>query len=126
MKRFAVLITLFALLAGASGASAAGGLSGTFKTRIGGSGQLAGAWTIKFSHGNYKVTDNGTAVVRGKYTVSGSKLTMTDTGGPASCRPTGRYTFARSGNTLKFTNTGDRNAACAGRAAVLSHTFTKA
>jgi hypothetical protein len=126
MKRFTVLITLFALLAGASAASAAGGLSGTFKTKIGGSGRLAGHWTIKFSHGNYKVTDNGTAVVRGKYTVSGSKLTMSDTGGPASCRPTGHYTFARSGSKLKFMNTGDRSATCAGRAAVLSHTFTKA
>jgi hypothetical protein len=124
MKRFAIVLTLLALLTMASVASAAG-LSGTYKTKIGGSGQLAGTWTIKFSHGNYKVTENGTAVVRGSYTVSGSKLTMHDKSGPAACSPAGKYTFSRSGKKLKFTNTGDRSSTCAGRAAVLAHTFTK-
>jgi len=114
-----------ALLASAATASAAGGLSGTFKTKIS-SGQLAGTWTIKFSHGNYKVSADGTAVVRGKYTVSGSTLTMKDSGGKLACGPTGRYTFIRSGSKLKLKNTGDHTQACAGRATVLAHTFTKA
>ena len=124
MKRFAIVTVLLALLAVTASAYAAG-LSGTYKTKITGS-NLAGAWAIKFSHGNYKVTDNGQTVVRGKYTVSGSKLSMKDTGGPLACSATGHYTFSRSGSKLKFKNTGDRSSGCAGRAAVLSHTFTKA
>ena len=89
MKRFAIVTVLLALLAVTASAYAAG-LSGTYKTKITGS-NLAGAWAIKFSHGNYKVPDNGTAVVRGKYTVSGSKLSMKDTGGPLACTGNSRF-----------------------------------
>jgi hypothetical protein len=126
-KRFAIVTVLLALLVGATaGTASAASLSGTFTTTIHGSGALAGTWSIKFSHGNYKVIDNGRTVVRGTYTASGPKLVMKDTSGVAACRPTGRYTFSRSGRKLKLHNTGDRSAACAGRATVLSHTFTKA
>jgi hypothetical protein len=124
-KRFAIVTALLALLVCVATASAAGGLSGTFKTKIGGSSGLAGTWTIKFSHGNYKVTDNGSVMVKGKYTTSGSRLTMTDTGGRAACKPTGKYAYKISGKTLKLKNTGDKSPACLGRAVVLSHTFTK-
>jgi hypothetical protein len=125
-KRFAIVTALLTLLAGATAGSAvAASITGTYTTTIR-SGQLAGRWSIKFSHGNYKVIDNGRTVVRGTYTASGPKLVMRDTSGVAACRPTGRYTFSRSGRKLKFHNTGDHSAACAGRATVLSHTFTKA
>lgn len=126
-KRFAIVTALCALLAGATAVPAsAASLSGTFKTKIGGNSRFAGTWTIKFSHGNYKVTDNGAVAVRGRYTTSGSNLTMKDSGGPAACGPTGRYTFKLSGSTLKFKNKGDTTIACSGRAVVLSRTFTKA
>ena len=49
-----------------------------------------------------------------------------ESGGPAACGPTGRYTFKLSGSTLKFKNKGDTTIACSGRAVVLSRTFTKA
>ena len=52
--------------------------------------------------------------------------TMRDSSGPAACGPTGRYTFRRSGRTLKFRNVTDTTVACSGRAVVLSRTFTKA
>jgi hypothetical protein len=125
MKRFAIVTAVLALLLGAASASAAG-LSGTYTTVIKGSGALAGTWSIKFSHGNYRVIENGKTVVRGTYTASGPKLIMKDKSGVAACRPTGRYRFSRSGRKLRFQNTGDHSAACAGRAAVLRHTFTKA
>jgi hypothetical protein len=126
-KRFAIVTVLLALLVGATaGTASAASLSGTFTTTIHGSGALAGTWSIKFSHGNYKVIDNGRTVVRGRYATSGPQLTMRDTSGVAACRPTGHYTFSRSGRKLRFKNTGDRSAACSGRAGVLAHTFTKA
>jgi hypothetical protein len=125
-KRFAIVTALCALLAGATAVPAsAASLSGTYKTKIPGNGRLAGTWTIKFSHGNYKVTDNGAVAVRGRYTTSGNKLTMKDTGGPAACGPTGHYRYSISGKTLKFRNIDDRTVACSGRFAVLSRTFTK-
>ena len=128
MKRFAAVATvLLVLLAcAATAASAADGLSGTFTTTIHGGGGLAGSWSIKFSHGKYRVIKNGRTVVRGKYTVSGPKLNMKDTSGVLACKPTGRYRYSLSGRTLKFRNTGDRSIGCLGRATVLSHVFTKA
>jgi hypothetical protein len=126
MKKRAAILTAALALAGLSAATAsAASLSGTYTTKIGGSGQLAGTWTIKFSHGNYKVTDNGQAVVRGRYTTSGSKLTMRDTSGPAACRPTGHYRYSISASKLRFRNIDDRTVACSGRWAVLSRTFTR-
>ncbi|WP_027004665.1 hypothetical protein [Conexibacter woesei] len=126
-KRFATVTALLALLlAATAGTASAASLNGTFTTTIHGSSSLAGTWSIKFSHGNYKVIDNGRTVVRGKYTTSGNRLTMRDTSGVAACRPTGRYTFSRSGSKLHFKNTGDRTTACMGRALVLSKTFTRA
>jgi curli biogenesis system outer membrane secretion channel CsgG len=125
-KRFAIVTALCVLAAGTTaGTASAASLSGTFKTKIGGNSRFAGTWTIKFSHGNYKVTDNGKAVVRGRYTLSGNKLTMRDSSGPAACGPTGRYTYKISGSTLKFKNKTDTTVACSGRAVVLSRTFTK-
>jgi hypothetical protein len=128
MKRFAVVAVLLAMLAAASVASAAGTLSGTYQTKIGAKplgGRLKGTWTIKFSHGNYKVSDNGTAVVHGKYTISHGKLTLAHESGPAACPGSGTYTFKLSGKKLTFTRVSDGSAACTGRATVLAGHFTK-
>jgi hypothetical protein len=128
MQRLAAVAVLLALLALTSVASAAGSLGGTYQTKIGAKplgGQLKGTWTIKFSHGNYKVSQGGTAVVHGKYTISGSKVSLGHESGPASCPGTGTYSFHASGKKLTFTRVSDDTAACAGRAAVLAGHFTK-
>jgi opacity protein-like surface antigen len=128
MKRLAVVAVLLAMLIMASVAAAAGTLSGTYQAKIGAQplgGKLKGTWTIKFSHGNYKVSDNGTAVVKGKYTISGAKVTLGHESGPAACPGSGTYTFKLSGKKLTFTRVNDGTAACAGRATVLAGHFTK-
>jgi hypothetical protein len=128
MQRLAVVAVLLAVLICASVATASGTLSGTYQTRIGAKplgGQLKGTWAIKFSHGNYKVSQGGTAVVHGKYTISGSKVSLGHESGPAACPGTGTYRFHLSAKKLTFTRVSDGTAACAGRAAVLAGRFTK-
>jgi hypothetical protein len=128
MKRLAILTMLLAMMAMSSVAAAAGTLSGTYQTKIGAKplgGQLKGTWTIKFSHGNYKVSENGATMVRGKYTISHGKLSLGHESGKAACPGTGTYTYKISGKKLKFTRVSDGTAPCAGRAAVLAGHFTK-
>lgn len=128
MKRLAVAAVLLALLALSAVASAAGSLSGTYQTKIGAKplgGQLKGTWTIKFSHGIYVVSDNGSGVVRGKYTVSGSKVNLGHETGPLACGKSGSYTYKISGKHLTFSNPSSGAKACAGRGAVLKGSFTK-
>ncbi|MCW2995407.1 MAG: hypothetical protein JWQ18_2902 [Conexibacter sp.] len=124
MKRLAVAATvLLATLSLTAAAADAAALSGTYQTKLG--GQLKGTWTIKFSHGNYKVSDNGKALVRGTYTISGSTIKLGHERGPLACSSTGTYRFKLSGSQLRFTRVSDGAASCAGRAAVLKGHFTK-
>jgi opacity protein-like surface antigen len=128
MKRLAVAAVLLALLALCAVASAAGSLGGTYQTKIGSKplgGKLKGTWTIKFSHGIYVVSDNGNAAVRGKYTISGSKVSLGHETGPLACPSSGSYTFTISGKRLRFTHPSAGAKACAGRAIVLAGHFTK-
>jgi hypothetical protein len=129
MKRLVLSAVVFAVLAltAASVADAAGKLSGTYRTTIGAKplgGQLKGTWTVKFSHGKYKVTFQGATAARGTFSQSGSTITMTKETGPAACSGTGKYTFKRKGKSLTFSRVRS-GTACAGRDAVLSATFTK-
>ena len=110
-------------------ALAAGGPSGTYKTVIQGDsalgGHLNGTWKIKFKAGAYHVSDNGHAITHGTFTISGHRISLTDTGGANACTGTGVYKFKIAGKTLTFTKIKDSKS-CAGRAGVLSgHTFTK-
>jgi hypothetical protein len=121
MKRIAVVLVSSVVLLGVAPAADAAGLSGSFRTRIA-SGQFAGAWVIKFSHGNFKVSYRGNPVVRGTYKVSGHRVRLTDRSGPAACSGTGTYRFRRSGRGLDFRHIGGT---CSGRDTVLSHHFVK-
>jgi hypothetical protein len=130
MKRLAVVTVLLltAVLALSAVASASGTLSGSYRTKIGAKplgGQLKGTWTIKFSHGNYKVSVGSRVAVKGKYTISGSTVKLGHESGPLACPSTGTYKYRISGAKLTFTRVSDGSSACAGRAAVLAGHFTK-
>jgi opacity protein-like surface antigen len=128
MKRLAAVAVLLALLACSAVAAAGGTLSGSYQTKVGSKplgGKLKGTWTIKFSHGVYVVKANGSPAVRGKYTISGSKVSLGHETGPLACAKSGSYTYAISGKHLRFTHPSAGARACGGRAAVLAGSFTK-
>jgi hypothetical protein len=127
MKRIAIVVAVVAGLTLSSVALAAGTLSGTYGTRLHTSafgGHLNGRWTIAFTRGHYTVSQHGKAVVHGVDSISGRTISLTDKSGAEKCPGTGTYKVHRRGRTLTFTKIHD-SAACAGRAAVLSGTFTK-
>ena len=126
MKRLALGVVVAASLAASSTALAAAP-NGTYKTRITSGalgGALKGPWTIAIKSGAYTVTDNGSTVIHGKYTVVGTKITFTDKTGKDACPGSGTYTFKLSGQNLKFTRVSDSSANCAGRRVVLAGSFT--
>ncbi len=128
MKRLAIALSLVATLALCAAALAAGGLSGSYTTKIGSKplgGQLKGTWTITFKNGKYSVAENGTTLVHGKYTISNGKITFGHETGQISCKPSGVYSFKLTGKKLKFTRVSDSSSSCEGRAAVLAGNFTK-
>jgi hypothetical protein len=86
---------------------------------------LKGTWKLKVKNGTYSVTDNGHFIVSGHYTITSSKIRLKDKTGLGKCPGTGVYKFKITGNKVKFTKVRDPNSACASRAAVLKHTFTK-
>jgi hypothetical protein len=103
--------------------------SGTYKAKVRSrayNGALDGTWTVTLYKGKYTVTDNGTVVLQGKYSISGTRITIGGGGHKAFCQVTGVYTFKLSGNKLSFGKVSDRTAKCAGRRIVLtSGAFTK-
>lgn len=126
MKRIA-LVAVLAVFALAPVALAASTLTGTYKTTIKNSKQfhgfLNGTWTIKFASGHYTVKKNGKLESKGTNSGAGHVITFTDTKGPAKCKDTGTYKWHLKGTKLTFTKVNDT---CAGRVAVLGHTFHKA
>jgi hypothetical protein len=124
MKRFAFAILAMSMVL-ASSAVAAGGLTGTYKTKITGSKQFNGNWALQFTKkGTYTVKQNGNVEVTGTFTSTGSKLTfLKGDKGNGACPAGGKYKWDLTGKTLKFTRISD---SCSGRRTVLSHTFTKA
>jgi hypothetical protein len=132
MKKLATALAVFVALAAASIAVAkTATLSGTYKTKITGKGPntlmgiLDGTWKIKLSNGTYTVTNKGKAEVNGDYKIKGSTISLTDDGGPAKCKGTGKYSFVLSGKTLTLMKVSDTKS-CLGRQEVLAHPFMKA
>src|ERR1700678_3454132 len=129
MKRLATIASFLVALGLCSVALGASTLSGTYKAKIHTTalhGQLNGTWTIAFKNGAYTVTDNGKAVIHGKYTLDADKITLRDKSGPDACPAPGTYRFTLTGDALKFTKVSDSNPQCVGRVTVLGGKFTKA
>lgn len=131
MKRLAAAVVAVAVMALIPAALAAGTLSGKYKEVIKHDhalgGHLNGTWVIDFTPGMYSATHNGHAVVKGKDSIKGDKITFEPGGsGSGKCPASGKYKFKLSGNKLRFTVIKDSNPACAGRRDVLTHgPFTK-
>jgi len=128
MKRLAISTSIVVGLALASVALAAATLNGTYKTTITGKplgGAVKGTWTIDFKNPDYTVTDNGAAVIHGKYSVNGTKITLNDKSGKDACPTPGIYTYKLTGTKLHFTRVSDSFTKCAGRETVLAGNFTK-
>jgi hypothetical protein len=125
LKRIALATSIIAALALSSVAFAGGTLAGKYTTKITSPPEFAGTWVMNFAQGGtYTVADNGHILVRGKYSTTGSKLTLGHETGDGACAKSGTYTWKRSGKTLQFKRLSDP-AACAGRRGVLAHTFTR-
>ena len=129
MKRITIAVALVAALALSAVAIAkTAALSGTYQTKITGtgantlSGGLDGTWTLTFKAGKYTAKMNGTVKGSGKFTISGSTISFGPGGG--GCTTTGKYKFKLAGTTLTFTKISD-GAACIGREGVLAHKFKK-
>jgi lipopolysaccharide export system protein LptA len=120
MKRVVIALTVAALLVVASVAMAKGGLNGSWSTKIKSPKNLKGTWTLTFTPGHYVVKVNGSKVTKGTDTIKGNKISVTD----STCKATGVYKYKITGNKLSFTKVKDGKT-CTGRAAVLSHTFTR-
>lgn len=118
---------LTAGLALPAGASAASAFPGKYRTKLSAPAQFKGTWTLTFTKsGTYSVALGASVLVNGRYTVSGSKITLGHEKGPASCAPAGTYSFKRTGSSLKLTKVSDSVAKCAGRIMVLTHPLTAA
>ena len=128
MKKRALGIAVVGMLALSSVALAATP-SGTYKAKVHSSafnGALDGTWTVTLYHGKYTVTDNGTVVLQGKYSISGTRITIGGGGHKAFGQVTGVYTYRLSGSKLSFSKVSDPTTKCAGRRIVLtSGAFTK-
>ncbi|HEY1777697.1 MAG TPA: hypothetical protein VGG41_16180 [Solirubrobacteraceae bacterium] len=124
MKRSGFVAVLLAALVLCASALASSGPSGAYSGTVK-SGNLKGSWTLSFSSPNYTVALNGSVVVKGSYSISGSKLTLTDKSGKLACPGKGVYSFKLSGRSLSLKKVSDTNAKCAGRRAVLAIPFTK-
>jgi hypothetical protein len=129
VKRITIAVALVAALALSAVAIAKTAmLSGTYQTKITGTGAntlgggLDGTWKLAFKHGKYTASVNGSAKASGKFTISGSTVSLGP--GGAGCTTTGKYKFKLKGNALTFTKISD-GAGCIGREGVLAHKFTK-
>jgi hypothetical protein len=124
MKRLAVGASMIAALALAlpSVVLAVRNLPlGKYTTTVKTPARLKGIWVLNFmKDGKYTITENGAVVVRGHFT-STSRIYLSNETGPLACSQFGVYAWKRAEKILKFTKVSDP---CAGRAAVLGHTFT--
>lgn len=130
MKRLVAVGTALVVLGLAGAAFASATLSGKYKEVIKNDSALGGAlngtWVIKLKNGTYHVTDNGKAEVHGTFKITGDKVSVKDTGGPAKCSGTGKYKFTVTGNKVRFKLISDPSSSCVGRKDVLTHgAFTK-
>jgi hypothetical protein len=121
LKRRIAVIAIGSLTIIAPAALATGRLSGTYRTTITSPQSIKGVWKVSFHSGVQQVTWDGRPASRGTYKISGSTITFrrSTAGG---CHLAGKYHFALSGKTLKFTRISDN---CPNRPEILSRTFTK-
>jgi predicted Ser/Thr protein kinase len=99
-------------------------LTGTYETRISGTGPLfmgvTGTWRVRFlSNGAERVMQNGVTVVRGRVSVAGAQVTFDGGTGVQACsgaKATGVYRWALQGRRLTFAPLRDD---CMGRRIVL-------
>jgi len=132
MKRFSitasavVVLALSSVVLALSSVALAGGtVAGKYATTIKTPAEFKGKWVLNIAKGGiYTVANNGQIVVRGKYALAGSKITFGHESGAGACPKTGKYTWTKSGRTLKFTRITDAPV-CSGRSGVLAHTFTQ-
>jgi hypothetical protein len=124
MRRLVIGASIAAALMMSSTAFAGGTLVGKYSTKIANPASLKGTWVLNFAAGGtYTVSDNSHVVIHGKYSTAGSTVSLSHETGPAACARTGKYSWKRTGKTIKFTRVSDST--CAGRSGVLSHTFTQ-
>jgi hypothetical protein len=125
MKRFTIAASVVIVLVLSSVALAGGTVAGKYATTIKSPAEFKGTWVLNFAKGGtYTVANNGQILVRGKYVVTGSKITFGHESGQGACPKTGKYTWKKSGKTLKFTRLSDAPV-CSGRSGVLARTFTQ-
>lgn len=124
MKRFALAAILTVSLVMASAALGAGGLTGTYNTKITRSRNFNGIWTLQFTKkGALKVKHNGGVAVTGTFSSTGTTITFPKgEEGEGACPSVGRYKWTLVGKHLTFTRISD---SCAGRHKVLGYTYTK-
>ena len=103
-------------------ALAGGTAAGRYATTITSPAAFKGTWVLNLAKGGtYTVATNDKIFIRGKYAVTGSKITFGRETGQGACPKTGTYTWRKSGKTLKFTRVSD-SPVCSGRSGVLAHT----
>jgi hypothetical protein len=126
MKRFTIAAFVVVVLALSSSVALAGGsAAGRYATTIKSPAALKGTWVLNLAKsGTYTVATNNQIFIRGKYAVTGSKITFGRETGQGACPKTGTYTWKKSGKTLTFRRVSD-SPACSGRSGVLAHTFTE-
>jgi hypothetical protein len=128
VKRIAIATAAFAALLVSAPAPAAPGLwPHVYGTAISGSKivPLNAAWRMTIQRSTFALARNGSTAVAGSVRITGSRVTFHDLGGAFACRgaqAVGTYTWRLKGAKLTFTRVKD---ACAGRRAVLAHTFTR-
>lgn len=124
-RRISLAAVVVGALIVASGAPAAGGVTGTYSTTITKSNHLNGKWVLVLGRGGtYTVKQNGFTLVRGSYSATGTTITFAreKAGG---CTGAGTYAWRKSGKTMTFAL--EREAAsCGARAEILGHWFTLA
>jgi hypothetical protein len=125
MKRFAIASWIVVALALSSAALAGGTLAGKYATTIKTPAEFKGKWVLNLAKGGtYTVANNGQIFVRGRYSVTGSKITFGHESGAGACPKTGKYTWKKTGTTLRFTRISDAPV-CSGRSGVLASAFTQ-
>jgi hypothetical protein len=125
MKRFTIATFAVVVLALSSAALAGGTAAGRYATTIKSPAAFKGTWVLTLAKGGtFTVASNNRILVRGKYVVTGSRITFGRETGQGACPKTGTYTWKKSGKTLRLTRVSD-SPLCSGRSGVLAHTFTQ-
>ncbi len=123
-RQLAAAALVVAALAASSLALAAGTLNGKYATTIKSPPNLKGTWVLNLqAGGTYTVALNDRALARGTYSATATTITLRE---PAAngCGGSGKYTWRKSGKTLRFTRITE-SPQCAARAGVLVHTFVQ-